>query len=549
MPSDDLLRLYPLGGLGEVGMNCLALDTGQDVLVVDCGIKFPERSLGADVIHPDFTWLESVRDRVRAVVLTHGHEDHIGALPYLLRRMNVPVYGPPYALTLAKDRLSEFKNEVRKPDLRAIAPGEVHTFGAFSVEPIRVTHSIAEATSLLIGTPVGNILHTGDFKIDPASPDGAVFDEPRFRRAGDEGIRLLLSDSTNAWVPGSTGSESEVAEALAQSVARVTNLAVATIFASNVHRLIALFDAAAKTHRRVCLLGRSVRKHVSTAMEHGHLRDVRHMMIAPDEVASFPRNKVLIVATGTQGEERAALARLGRGIHPQVKLMEGDTVILSSRVIPGNERTVNRMLNDLMRAGIEVELPLVDRGLHVSGHAHSDEQRRMLEFTRPKGFVPVHGTLFHLRRHAALAESLGVSETLVVENGTSIELTADALRAGPTFPSGIVHVNGPFEVDDVVLDERSELAAAGFASVTVTLDDRGEVIGLPAVVGMGVSAPDTLDDLFDDAADFVADEIERMPKRERTPEEVREVARTALRRYLGRRVGTKPLTDAVVIEQ
>ena len=540
------VRILPLGGLGEVGMNAMAVDAGSDVIVIDCGVKFPDRPLGADVMHPNFAWLEENRARVRAVVLTHGHEDHVGALPYLLSRMNVPVYGPPYALTIATDRLRE--HQTPKPDLRPLRVGESVHIGAFKVEPIRVTHSIADATALLLQTPAGQIIHTGDFKIDGASPDGAVFDEARFRRAGDEGVRLLMSDSTNSWVEGETGSEQKVWESLEKNIVDFDQRIVATVFASNVHRLIALGAVAEKTGRSICLLGRSVRKHFDAAIEHKFLKDYRHLLVTPVQAMGLPRGNVLAIATGTQGEARAALSRLARGDHHEFTLDPGDRVLLSARVIPGNDIAVFRMINDLLRRGIDVRMPMEQRGLHVSGHAHRGEQRRMIDLVRPQAFLPVHGTLLQLKRHEELAREMGVKETLVVENGTIVEVGDAPMRRAGNFETGIIYANGPREIDPAILDARSALAEAGFATVSVAVDDQFEAVGFPEVQSYGVVTGPDGGKTLDSAADFVLDEIDALPRRGRNAELVRETARSALRRYLFRHLGIKPITSAVVME-
>ncbi len=404
------LRLFALGGLGEIGMNCLALEQRGEVLLVDCGVTFDDRRLGIDVVHPDFTALEAYR--IVGLFVTHGHEDHIGAIPYFLRRFDVPVYGPRYALGLVRERAAQHEI-LDHVHLHEIAPRARVAVGSFEVEPIRVTHSIADATALAIRTDAGLVVHTGDFKFDETPPDGETFDVARFQDLGRQGVRLLLSDSTNIDARGPTGSEEGVAVAIDDIVAGSEQAVVVAMFASNVHRLRILGDIARRHGRKLVALGRSVSTHArvarSTARSTGdhagapYLEWPSDLVWPADRARELPRRALLGVATGTQGEEAAALARLARGEHQAFELVAGDVVVMSSRVIPGNEAAVVRVMGDLLRRGVELRTWWSDRAVHVSGHAHRDEQRRMIELVRPRAFVPLHGTLHHLFRHAELA--------------------------------------------------------------------------------------------------------------------------------------------------
>ncbi len=530
-------------------MNCMALEAEGDRLVVDCGVMFPDRELGVDVIHPDFGWLLAHPERLRAIVLTHGHEDHIGGLPYLLRRIPVPVYGPPYALELVRRRLTEHE-QIRNPDLRPTRPRTPFRVGCFEVEPIRVTHSIADATALAIRTPAGLVVHSGDFKIDTDPPDGERFDAERLRELGDEGVRLLLSDSTNAWVEGRAGDERSVRDVLAELVARAPARVVVSVFASNVHRLRSLFEIARETDRRVALLGRSVRTHVETASRLGYLPDVGSLVVSSDDAARLPRSQLLAIATGTQGEPPAALARLARDAHPALGLEPGDEVIHSARVIPGNEQIVYRLINDLERRGVTVRFAATDPGIHVSGHAHAGEQRTMLELVRPRAFIPVHGTFLHLKRHEALAREMGVVESALVENGAVVEIDDAGVRVVDEAHVGRVHVDAGEEIPDRVLADRALLAELGMAVAFVRVDRRGRPLGEPQIVTRGVFHEEAEPDVTEDARRFVADELLswKSPALEVDPAEVEERARRALRRYFGRRLGKKPLTWAVVVQ-
>jgi ribonuclease J len=458
-------------------MNCMALEQRGEILLVDCGVTFDDRGLGVDVVHPDFSALDAFGTRVLGVVVTHGHEDHIGALPYLLKRHDVPVWGPRYALGLVRERLGEHEilAHARLVETRPREPFEV---GSFRVEPIRVTHSIADATALAIRTDVGTIIHTGDFKFDPAPPDGEHFDEERLRQLGDEGVALLMSDSTNVDADGATGGETAVGEVLESIVSEARGAVVVAMFASNVHRLRLLGDVARRTNRKLLLLGRGVGTHARVARATGYLPWPDELVV-PEEIArEMPRDRVLAIATGSQGEARAALARLARGEHPGFVVAPGDTVVLSARTIPGNEPEVVAILGLLLRRGVEVRSRYTDRGVHVSGHAHRPEQRRMIELVRPRSFIPVHGTLHHLTRHARLARDAGVPDVAVIENGRIAEIGPERVALGDTLQTGRVFVWAGREVAPAVLRDRVILAAEGYCVVMVEIDQAGSVTDL-----------------------------------------------------------------------
>jgi ribonuclease J len=489
-PPPGVLRVVALGGLGEIGMNCLALEQQEGIVLVDCGVTFPSTDLGVDVYHPRFDYLIARADRVLGVVVTHGHEDHIGALPYLLGALDVPVYAPPHALELTRQRLAEQGFDLAELDLVTVQVGKPFEVGPFGFEPIRVTHSIADATALAIRTVAGIVLHTGDFKLDPTPPDGEVTDEMRLMELGEEGVRLLLSDSTNVDSPGTSGSERDVGDALGELVARAKGRVILGLFASNVQRLRLVGEIAQRTGRRICLLGRSVQNHVRAAEVVGRLRWPSDLLVAPDVAASMARERVLVIASGTQAERMSALTRLANGTHPHLRLDAGDTVILSSRIIPGNDRPVFDMMADLLRAGVELISRITDRRVHTSGHAHRDEQRRMIELTRPRAFIPLHGTLHHLVRHAELARDCGVGEVLVAENGEVVELEAQGAPAkSGRVPVGKVAVANGDELSEDVLRERAQLGRGGVAFVSVVLDARGAMVGSPQVVSRGVLEP------------------------------------------------------------
>jgi ribonuclease J len=467
------LRIVPLGGLGEVGMNCLALEQDGQVLLIDCGVTFDDRGLGVDVIHPSFEALEAYRGRLLGIFLTHGHEDHLGAVAHFLKRFDVPVWGPPYSLELLRERSQEHE-VLRYADLRTVRPREPVVIGPFTVEPMRVTHSTADATALAIDTAAGKIIHTGDFKFDETPPDGEMFDIARFAELGDAGVRLLMSDSTNIDVAGPSGSEEGVREVLHALVAESTGRVIIGLFASNVHRLRIIADIARKTGRMLVPLGRSVGVHARVAVKTGYLAWPDDLTVGPERAATLPRERVLGIATGTQAEANAALGRLSRGEHPLV-LDPGDHIIFSSRVIPGHEPEVAALESALLRRGFRVTSRALDGRVHVSGHASRVEQTRMIELVRPRGFIPLHGTRHHLVRHAALAASLGVPETLVLENGDVGLVDDGLLRQEGRWTSGRVHLGFGREVPGEILKERSTLAAEGVVFVVVPVSQAQEV--------------------------------------------------------------------------
>lgn len=459
-------------------MNCLALETERGILVVDCGITFPEDDHGIDLLHPSFEYLFERADRVCGVFLTHGHEDHIGGLPFLLERLAVPVWGPAHALKLAERRVRErerTRNGGAIPvDFRPALPGRAYEVGPFRVEPVRVSHSIIEATALFIDTGAGTVLHSGDFKFDPAPPDGEPTDEDRLAELGALGVDVLLSDSTNIDSHGEAGSESAVADALYDVIARAEQRVLVGLFSSNVQRLISLGRIAEKTGRKIGLLGRSLRTHVEAAHELGHLAWEVDYRLTTEQLATSRRSDVLLLAGGTQAEAGSALSRLAQASHPALALAAGDSVILSSRVIPGNDRRVSRMLSELLRLEVELHTHATDRGLHTSGHANREELRHMLELVRPRAFIPVHGARHHLHNHALLASACGVPECLVIENGEVAELCEGQLARVARVASGRVSIDrGQATLSHDVLRERISLGRYGLAQLWVVLDGDG----------------------------------------------------------------------------
>ncbi|MBK8253576.1 MAG: ribonuclease J [Polyangiaceae bacterium] len=526
-------------------MNCLMIEQAQGSIMIDCGVTFPHGDLGIDVVHPRFDHVLADISRFAGVVLTHGHEDHIGALPYLLSRVNVPVWGPPCTLELVRQRLSEhgLEDEV---DLRQTTVGERFVVGPFEIEPLRVTHSIADATALAIQTTAGLVVHTGDFKLDPNPIDGELTSTERFEALGNDGVRLLLSDSTNVDTPGTAPSEKTVCDALTDLVMSAKQRVFVGMFASNAHRLIALGEAAQRSGRRIVLLGRSVGNHARAVQNVGRVRWPSDLVVAPEVAAAMPRERVLAICGGTQAERGSSLARLAEGVHPTMRVDEGDRVLLSSRVIPGNERAVSELVSAFLRRGADLVTWALDRRIHASGHAHREEQEAMLTMVRPRAFIPVHGTLHHLMRHADVARSLGVSEVLVAENGEVVELTATQppSKVGRTVVGRVATFGGD-ELPDDAIRERAALGRAGAAFVTVPLDARGAVASRPEVAMRGL--PLSRDETLLRAAARAASQAitSASPNVRARSDDLADVVRLAVRKVIEQRTRHRPIVTVL----
>jgi ribonuclease J len=545
------VRIVPLGGLGEIGMNCLAIEADGRIAVVDCGILFPNEPIGVDVIAPDLGWLRERREQVGAIYLTHGHEDHIGALPFLLREVRAPVYGTRFTLALLRPRLEEAGVEA---DLREVAPGDVRVAGEgspLSAEFYAVTHSIPDACGLAFSTPQGTIVHSGDFKIDPRPVSGPGFALDRVEALGRHGVRLLLSDSTNSERPGTSLSEAEVGAALEEAFERAPGRVFVACFASNIHRIQQVANAARAFGRRIVLLGRAMESNFRIAQALGYLDVPAWMPIGFPDARDLPPKELCVLTTGTQGEPRSALARLARGEHPDLDLAPGDLVILSSRFIPGNEVAVGEVVNQLCRRGAQVAYEGL-RPLHVSGHAQEAEQRRLIALARPEIFVPIHGEYRHLSRHAAHAASEGVRTRHVLVDGQVLELgDAGAAVLEEPVPVGRVYTDRDAllgqDIGALVVKDRRLLAEAGLCIVVLAVDKAtGAVIRGPELFARGVAG-------FEGAeAELRAEALraieELTPQARRAVDEVQESLRVAVRRWLKRATGKRPTVLPVVLE-
>jgi ribonuclease J len=552
-PGEPAVRLIPLGGLGEIGLNMMLVECGPDILAVDCGLLFPDDEMpGVDFAIPDFAYLRERRDAFRGVVLTHGHEDHIGALSYLLREFRVPVYGTPLTLAVAKHRLAE-QGVLDQADLRTYAPGDRLVIGGFTVEPIRVTHSIADGIGLAIETPLGTVVHTGDFKLDAQPVDRQQPDYSRFAALGERGVLVLCSDSTNVGRPGHTGSETLVGQALAGRFAEAPGRIILATFASHIHRIQQVLDLAAQCHRRVALLGKSMMTNVAVAQELGYLTVPDGLILPLEELAELPAQRQMIVSTGSQGEPHSALSLIAAGDHKYVHAGPGDLVIFSSRVIPGNERVIGRVINALLRRGAEVLWEDV-AFVHVSGHASREDLKQMLAMTRPRYFVPVHGEFRHLLQHARLAEGVGIPKDRIflIEDGVGLEVTASGTRVLGGYAAGPVLVDGKGvgDVGSVVLRDRQLLAEAGMLVIALTIDrTTGLIVAGPEIVSRGFVYMKEADALMDEVKTAVRDALAGRQEPEVFDRElVGAMVRSAARRFINQRFQRKPVVLPVVLE-
>jgi ribonuclease J len=549
---EPAVRLIPLGGLGEIGLNMMLVEFGDELIAVDCGLMFPDDELpGIDYVIPDFSYALARRSGFRGVVLTHGHEDHIGALPYLLRECPLPVYGTPLTLALVSEKLREHGLS-ESADLRPMRSREPFELGPFRVEAIRVTHSIVDGMGLAIDTPAGTVVMTGDFKLDPSPLDGAPSDYRRFAELGEHGVLVLCSDSTNVDRPGHTRSEIEVGAALAERFAVAPGRIILATFASHIHRIQQVLTLAARFGRRVALLGRSMERNVAAASELGYLRVPEGLVRPLEDVVALAPERQLILSTGSQGEPHSALSLMAAGEHKYAQIARGDLVVLSARVIPGNERTVGRIINQLYRRGAEV---LYDGNafVHVSGHASQEDLKLMLNLTCPRYFVPVHGEYRHLLGHARLAGSVGLTpdRVFLIEDGAGLEVTKDSARVVDGIPAGRVLVDGKGvgDVGAVVLRDRQLLADDGVVAVSLTIDAKGHVVAGPEIATRGVVYVKESEALLEELRAAVAAALaERLPDEPWDREAIGARTRTAVRQFINQRFQRKPVVLPMILE-
>ena len=552
---DRKLQIVPIGGLGEFGMNSMALRYGDDIIVVDAGMMFPESELlGVDIVTPDFTYLEQHAGMVRGLVLTHGHEDHIGGVPFLLSQLNIPVYGTEFTLALVERRLEEHEL-LDEADLNVVKAGDKITLGPFEIEFIRVTHSIVSAVALAITTPLGVIIHTGDFKVDPTPTDNELFDLHTLAYYGKRGVLLLLSDSTNVDRPGYTESERAVRPRLEDLFSRAERRLIISCFSSSIHRLQQILDLADEYGRKVAFLGRSMLNVTEIAHSLGLLSIPDSTLLRPQDIMQSAPDKVAVVVSGTQGEPMSALSRVAVDNHKHLYLEPGDTVVLSSRIIPGNEKSIYRMMNHIARRGAELVYGTMKPPVHVSGHASEEELKLILNLVRPRFFVPIHGEYRQLSRHASLAQHLrfaGLEDTFVLETGDTLEIDETGARRGEKITVGRVCIDsGSLDdvVEDLVIRDRRHLSEDGFVLPIIAINKHtGRSEGLPEIVSRGFVSGDSAT-ILQDARNVVARTLETSTPEERGDWSVmQEKIRTDLKRFLNKQTQRRPLIMPVILE-
>jgi ribonuclease J len=545
------LKIIPLGGLGEIGKNITAFEYNENIIVVDCGLAFPEdEMLGIDLVIPDITYLKKNAEKVKGIILTHGHEDHIGALPYFLKELNVPIYGTKLTIGLVENKLKEH-NLLRTVKRHCVSTGETIDLDPFKIEFIRTNHSISDAVALAIHTPVGVVIHSGDFKVDYTPIKGNAIDLQRFAVLGSKGVLALLADSTNAERKGYTMSERTVGNALEEIFAEVGNhrIMVAT-FASNVDRVQQIINAAYKHDRKVAVIGRSMVNVVKTASELGYLDIPENTLIDLSEIKKYNDDQIVIIMTGSQGEPMAALSRIATSDHRQLEIKPGDKIILSSSPIPGNEKTVSKVINELFRKGADV----IYEDAHVSGHACQEELKLLHSLVKPKYFIPVHGEYRHLKHHAELAMMLGMPKENIhiLSNGDVLELTKDSARVTGTVPSGQILVDGlgVGDVGNIVLRDRRHLSQDGLLVVVVTIDKASNtVISGPDIISRGFVYVRESEDLMDEARNVVKQSLNQCEQKQITEwSQIKSLIKDTLKDFLWQQTKRSPMILPIIME-
>ena len=552
--AQDKLKMIPLGGLGEFGMNCMALRWQDDIIVIDAGLMFPEEELlGVDIVVPDISYLTENRDKVRAILLTHGHEDHIGGLPWILSELNVPVYGTEFTLALVEGKLDEHKL-LDDADLNEMLPGKRLTLGPFSVMPIRVTHSLVDCVALAIHTPVGVVLHTGDFKVDLSPPDGKPFDLHAFAELGEHGVLALLQDSTNVDRHGYTPSERAVRPRLDEIFAQATKKLFFSCFSSSIHRIRLAMELAHQHGRKVAIIGRSLDNSTEIAQDLGYLDLPAGLVINPGQIKEHPANKVCIMISGTQGEPMSALSRAAVNNHKFAHIDAGDTVLMSSRVIPGNEKSIYRVIDHLERRDAKV---IYDDGasglIHVSGHGSQEELRLMINLVRPKFFIPIHGDYRHLKRHVELAASMGVVEkAILLEDGDVLDVDRNTATKSGKVTVGRVCIDSGGAASDVVEDlvirDRKHLSEDGIVLPIIAINKRtGKLENAPEIVIRGMAIAE--EGLIAEARQMVQRTLDGSSDEEKADYGViKEKIRNDLKRYIQKSTSRRPLIMPVILE-
>lgn len=547
------LKIIPLGGLLEIGKNITVIEYEDDIVIVDCGLGFPEDDmLGVDLVIPDITYLEKNKDKIRGLVITHGHEDHIGGIPYLLKQINVPIYATKLTVGLISNKLEEH-NLLRSTKMKEVRPGQTITLGSMKVEFIKITHSIPDACALAIHTPVGTIVHTGDFKIDYTPIDGEVIDLGRLAAIGNKGVLALMSDSTNAERKGYTMSESTVGEVLDKLFVNCTKRIVVATFSSNVHRVQQIVNSAVKYNRKVAICGRSMCNMIETARKLGYIDVPDNVFIDIDSIKSYPDDRLVIITTGSQGEPMSALTRMASGEHKKVQITPNDLIIISANPIPGNEKYISKVIDDLMAIGAEVIYNAL-QDIHVSGHACQEEQKLMLTLVKPKYFIPVHGEYRQLIAHTETAKTLGISSEniFLTENGKVLELNENEAKFTGHVTSGKVLVDGlgVGDVGNIVLKDRQKLSQDGLITVVITLDSRsGRIIAGPDVISRGFVYVRESENLMEDIKKLLREELSKCEEKHITDwATLKLVIKEELGNYIYKKTKRQPMLIPIIME-
>lgn len=547
------LKIIPLGGLGEIGKNMTAFEYKDEIIVIDCGLAFPDEDLyGIDIVIPDVTYLINNKDKVKGIFITHGHEDHIGGLPYVLKQINIPIYGTKLTLGLIEGKLKEHAM-LSDCTLNIVDPGELVKLEQFKIEYIRNNHSIPDSCTIALHTPVGVVVHSGDFKVDFTPIDGKVMDLQRYAQLSKKGVLLLMADSTNSLHKGYTMSEKKVGETLENLFAKANGRVIVSTFASNVHRLQQISDCSIKNNRKIAFSGRSMEHISEVAMKLGYLFIPEDMIISLDEVKNYPSDKVTIVTTGSQGESMAGLTRIAASTHKHIQIQEGDMVIISATPIPGNEKAVSNVVNDLIQKGANVIYKSIEE-IHVSGHACEQELRLIQALLKPKFFIPVHGEYRHLITHAKIAQSMGVEKenTFIIENGDVLELSRSKGKVTGKVPFGRVLVDGMGvgDIGSMVLRDRKNLAENGIITVVVAIDRRNKtIISGPDIVSRGFVYVRNSEELIEEVRTIVSNVVEKCLEKNITQwAEIKNSIRREVDDFVYKKMKRKPMILPVIVE-
>ncbi|MBU3188495.1 ribonuclease J [Clostridium bowmanii] len=547
------IKIIPIGGLGEIGKNITAIEYKDEIIVIDCGISFPDADMyGVDLVIPDVTYLLENRDKVKGIFLTHGHEDHIGALPYVLKQINIPVYGTRLTLGLVENKLQEH-GIMADCTLNVVKAGDIIKLEKLSVEFIRVSHSIADACAIAVHTPIGRIVHTGDFKIDYTPIDGELLDFERFAKLGGQGVLLLMADSTNVERPGFTISEKVIGESLNKLFYKADGRIIVASFASNIHRIQQIANASVMHGRKIAFSGRSMERISEVAMDLGYLHIPQESIITVAEIHNYPDDKVTIVTTGSQGEPLAALTRMASATHRSIEIQKGDLIIISASPIPGNEKFIYNVINELFKKGANVIYNTTEE-IHVSGHACQEELKLMHSLVRPKYFMPVHGEYRHLKQHALLAEKLGMdpANIFIGETGQILEVSQNECKFGGRVQTGAIMVDGlgVGDVGNIVLRDRKHLAEEGILTVVVTIErETYSILAGPDIITRGFVYMKESNELINEARDIVRKELEQcLNNKVKEWAVIKSCIRNALGQFLYIKTKRRPIIIPIIME-